>query len=212
MDFVEMYYSNVVGSYPFETDEYKNKSQKTIDYLLDAGVSEELICKFIEEAPANDYIASDMLPEWLWDNSLLCKDSFYFHNILQITSKPPSFDPRTGKETVSPFFLEMKITYTMNDLIRYFYRKIGLDLMLLDTKRDSAAFKYLLDRYAKVAQFVEPIDFVLSLIDHAKSISEDGNTVRSIFDIKNYEQEVYKNLQNKVAEATLAKANKIIWR
>jgi hypothetical protein len=213
MDFVEMYYSNVVGYYPCETDEYRIKSQNMIDYLIDAGIPTNLITKFVEEAPASDYIIPDMLPDWLWNGSLLKRNTFYYHNTLQITSKPPVFNPRTGKETVSPFFLEMKIQYVMDELIRYFYRKLNLDIVLMDKKRDIASAKYLLDRYSRVATFIEPIDFVLALIDYTHDIDDDDErTISSILDVKNYEQEVLKMLQAKVAEATVANVNKIIWR
>jgi hypothetical protein len=212
MDFVEMYYSDVVGYYPCETDEYRIKSQKIIDYLTDAEVVTSLITKFIEEAPASDYLIPDMLPEWLWDESILKKNTFYYHNTLQITSKPPVFNPKTGIETVSPFFLEMRIQYSMDELIRYFYRKLNLDVALMDRKRDIASAKYLLDRYSRVATFIEPIDFVLALIDYANNMDEDERTLSNILDVKNNEQEVLKMLQAKVAEATVANANKIVWR
>jgi hypothetical protein len=210
MDFVEMYYSEIVGSYPTTTDEFRIKSQKIIDYLYEAGVPENSILKFIETAPAQNYLTPDILPEWLWDNSLLSKDSFYYHNTLQITSRPPSFNPITRQEIVYPFFIEMKIVYTMEQLIRYFYRTTRLDIALIDMKRDSASFKYLLDKYQKSVSFVEPIDFILSLIDYAKDIED--NKISNIFDIKNNEQEVYKMLENKVAQASLEKVNSIVWR
>jgi len=210
MDFVEMYYSNVVGCYPCDTEEYRIKSKKIIDHLIDAGVPTNLILKFVEEAPASNYLTPDMLPDWLWDGSLLKKDTFYYHNTLQITSKPPVFNPRTGKATVYPFFLEMKIQYTMDELIRYFYSKLKVDPALIDKKRDAAAMTYLMERYKKVAPFIESIDYVLFLIDYASTDDEDQNT--SILDIKKYEAEMLQTLQHKVEEATLAGANKIVWR
>lgn len=212
MDFVEMYYSNVVGCYPFHTDDNRFKTQAVIDYLIDAGFSDGEILRFVENAPASDCLEPSFLPDWMWEGSLLKRDTFYYHNSLHIVSKPPSWNPRTGKQTSSRFYLEMKIKYTMMDLIRYFYRTLGVDRALLDEKRDAAAFKYLMDRYKRFEPEIQALDFVLALVDYAKHMDEDETSVTNILDVKRYEAPALELLQNRVSEASLAKANVIVWR
>lgn len=210
MDLVEFYYSNTVGCYPGEDNDFRDKTKKVVDYLEDAGVSNEKILRFLEEAPAANYLTTDMLSDWIWEDSILKREAFYYHNTLQITSKAPSFSPITGKETVYPFYLEMKINYSMNDLINYCYRKLGLDPVFLDYKKDAGSFNFLLKRYESLS-FIEPVDFILSLVDYTKDM-EDEQSINSVLDIRRYEQEVNKVLQSKVLNAAKAGANRIVWR
>lgn len=211
MDYAEFYYSQVVGCYPFDTEENKMKTQKVIDYLFDAGIEESKILRFIEESPAKDYLTPDDLPEWLWEGSLLKKNTFYYHNILHIQPKMPTFNPFKKTEDVEKFYLEMKIMFTMDDLINYFYKTLNINKDLLDKKRDEGSFNYLLNKYSKL-DFIEPIDFVLALIDHCKQDSAMFSRIMSVLDISNAEAEVYDILKRKTAEAELQKANRILWR
>lgn len=210
MDFVEHYYTTVLGYYPFETDCNKIKSQKIIDYLIDAGVTESEILSFVEDAPASDCLNKDMLPNWLWEGSLIKRDTFYYHNVLHIVSKPPMWNPRTQKEEVTKFFLEMKIKYTLEDLLNYYYKTFSIELALRDRKKDSGAIQYLLNRYSAI-DFIEPLDFILHSIDYIKNLSED-NMITNILEINKCEQEVFSMLQCKTAQAKLSKADKIVWR
>jgi hypothetical protein len=57
---------------------------------------------------------------------------------------------------------------------------------------------------------MEPIDFVLSLIDYARD--DEEQRVTNILGIKNYAQEVLDMQRNRIDEASFAKANMIIWR
>jgi hypothetical protein len=208
MDYVEMYYNLAHGCYPFSNDDNKIKSQKVIDYLKECGIEPYQIFRFIETASSMDCLSPGMLPEWLWENSLLKKDKFYYHNSLHINSQVPSWDPLAKKEVIYDFYMEMKIKYTTEELLRYAYTTLKIDCVLIDEKRDKASLGYLLGKYQKF-EFIEAIDVVLSLIDHA---ANQENRVRNLLDVSQYESEVYDMLLVKVAEAKLAKANKIVWR
>jgi hypothetical protein len=209
MDLVELYYE-MTGGYPSDTDEYKTKTRKIIDYLKDCNIAENDIVYFICTAPEANFITPQMLPDSLWEGSLLKRDKFYYHNKLHMTSKPPVWDPISGKEKVYEFFLEMKIQFTMKDLVHYFYKTLLIDTELLDIKRDTGSMIFLLNRYEKF-KFIEAIDFLLSVIDYAASMDEERR-IKSILDIQQYEGDVFEILQRKVAEATVAKANVIVWR
>lgn len=208
MDYLELYYSNNVGKHP-DSEMDRVKSQNIINYLIEAGVSQENILDFVENAPASQCLDVTMLPEKLWDNSLLKPDTFYYHHLLQLTSPPPQFNSMTRKETVYPYYLEMKIQFSMNELIQYAYRQLGLDYALADRKRDENALNYLLNLYDKKFEF-EAIDFVLALIDTAKI--EEDREFSNILEIRSYEQEVLKNFRTKIAEANLSNVNQIVWR
>lgn len=109
---------------------------------------------------------------------------------------------------MEPYFLEMKIRYTMQDLIAYFYSKLHIDLELKDDKRDAARLEALLKKYNRLS-FIESLDFVLALIDYA---AYAGTRIMNVFDIEKNESEVYELLKRKAAEASFQGKNRIIWR
>lgn len=209
MDYVEEYYSNTLGNYPFEDDDNKIKSEKVIAYLKENEIGESDLIKTIEEMPGKDYISPEMLPDWLWEDSLLERDKFYYHNTLHIKPKAPTWNPLTNEESVEEHYMEMKIKFTMDDLITYFYRELNINHELIDIAKDKGSFNFLINKYRKF-DFIEPIDFILSLIDYAKS--SENMRVRSVLQIGEYESEVYDMLQAKVEQAKLEKANIIVWR
>jgi hypothetical protein len=211
MDYAEFYYSQVVGLYPFDTDDCRIQTDKVMQHLVDAGVSESDILRFIEESPPKDCLTPDDLPEWLWEGSLLKKNTFYYHNTLHLRPAAPTFNPHSKEVKASPFYLEMKIKYSMDDLIRYFYNTLRISTDLADKKKDEGSFNYLFNKYSKL-DFCEPIDFVLALIDHNKPTNNPLSPVQNILDIAQSQAEVYDALKRKSAEASLHKANQILWR
>ena len=126
---------------------------------------------------------------------------------MQITSKPPYYDFKSNKEIIDPFFLEIKIKFTLDDLVSYFY-KLNIDNDLRNDKRDTAAMKSLLLRYDNLS-VVESLDFVLSLIDYCKY---SNDKISNVFDITKNEASVLEDLKKKVAEAKFAGKDKIICR
>lgn len=210
MDLAEMYYELNCGVYSSPDGDSKRKTQKLIDYLFEAGVSLSDIIRVIEEAPKKSFLSKEDLPEWLWEKTLLKKDVFYYHHELQVISKPPSMDMRTLKINSVPFYLEMKIKFDMNSLMKYYYAKANTEPSFMDRKKDEGAMKYLLTQYERV-DFIEPIDFLLTLIDYA--IRETDCSTKTILQIDSlFRAEVFETVKRKTAEAKAAKANLIINR
>lgn len=210
MDFVELYYNLIWGCYPFNDNKNKAMSQNLIDYLIEAGVSEDRILDFIEKAPRNDRLSPDILPVSLWENSLLLRDVFYYHNLLHIKPEAPTWDPINGKKKSDKFYLEMKIMFSVEDILDYYYSLFNIEHDLRDAKKDAGSVNYLSARFAKFS-FIESVDFILFLMDYAKGNSNNYK-IKNILDILTFEMDVYESLKSKVDEANLAKANKIIWR
>ena len=102
----------------------------------------------------------------------------------------------------------MIIKYTVKDLINYFYKHFPMDTKLIDEKKDIGSMEYLLNKY-KNLDFIEPVDFVLYLIDEAVN---NGMEHIEIIDLKRFEKETYEYLKNKTMNAAVEKMNKIIWR
>lgn len=206
MDYVDFYYTNILGYTPSDKTVIR-KTQCIIDYLKDCGFSDKELIHIILDSAPSESLSYETLPDKLWQDSLIKRGYFYYHHILQITSKPPYYDFKSNKEIIDPFFLEIKIKFTLDDLVSYFY-KLNIDNDLRNDKRDTAAMKSLLLRYDNLS-VVESLDFVLSLIDYCKY---SNDKISNVFDITKNEASVLEDLKKKVAEAKFAGKDKIICR
>lgn len=182
--------------YPHVDSQLKIKAKVIIDHLQDNGYSEKFILNYlIENGPS--------LKDFLWKDSLLKKDTFYYHSKLRITPKSPVWNVNIREKT-NKFYLEMKIKFTIDDLLEYYYSTLNIPIAFKDYKRDSGAFKYMLSK--KYLDNLESIDFVLSLIDYNKE--NENDFLSSPFDLK-FQKEVYNRLDYIINNS---KYNKIIWR
>lgn len=184
------------------------QTEKTVSFLVDNLYSDKDIMQILINIGKTDAILPEDLPDELWDNTLTERDIFYYHSELHITSKPPKWDPISMKEIVEPFFMEMKINYTMDDLLTYYYVKTCVPLELRDEKKDVGAFKHLLDKYKKMK--VTSLDFVLTLIDFATR--DEKEQIVNVLDLGKYEADVYNHYEAIIPMATYERANRIIWR
>ena len=197
MDFYEL----MVGTTPSEED-VKNLNGCVL-YLKDNNFSDREIFNILSDSK-NINIKASELPSKYWEGSLLKPNTFYYHDKLRIMSKAPKWDPETLREITYPYFLEMKIMFTMDDLIEYFYQKTLIPVELRNRKNEEASFKYLLDKY-KVMK-TEPIDFILFLIDSVK----EEDSIYKVFDLQKYEPDVFKMFEKLNSDKTIKK--EIVWR
>lgn len=199
----------------FESIEDQKKCEKVVSYLLDNFTEEEVIEKLKD---ANIYdLNFDNIPEHFWDNSLLKKDQFYFHHLLQIKSKPTRYDKINNIYFPNKFYIEMKINFTENDLVVYMYLTLQTAITIRDIKRDIGTLKYLLKKYSSINDFftdhVEPIDYILFLIEYAKTNHQKRSIYLSLLDIENnYSSTALEQFVNKTQAAIGQKINRIIHR
>lgn len=211
MDYAELYYSEVVGESPgIETHEYR-QTVNVFAYLKEANIPDADILRFLDQAPAKMGLTFDDLPEWLWEESLLEPNTFYYHRRLHIISPPPSYSVFRGRENRRPFSIEMVIRFSIEDLADYFYEKVKMPAELIDKKRDQGALNHLLNRYQKM-KFVSSVDFVLSLIDYAAEKTKEGYKIMDVFSVKSWEGDVHEKLSKQEKEASVRKRNRIVWR
>ncbi len=207
MDYVSLFYSHMIGACSTEEETI---TRKTIDYLIDSNIEPENIMRVLEELSlVCDKIGVEDLPDWLWENSLVKRNTFYYHNTLHLKSKAPIFDIKKNKIIKSKFYLEMIIKYTVEDLINYYYEKLEKNDQFKDEKKDKGAFEYLLNKYRSLEN-VEAIDFVLLLIDCISS--EDKYYKKDILNLKDNEEEAYELMRQKCSQAELNNLNIIVWR
>ena len=205
MDLLDFYYYNL-GEEP--NDYERQITKATLDHLLENKFNDNDIIRMIESFPAKKALKPSDLPDSLWDNSLLKRDVFYFHGELHITSPAPYWDFENDKIVSSRFFLEMKIQYNIQDLIGYYYKKFPMDTRLIDNKKDIGAMEYLLNKYKNI-NIIEPVDFILFLIDEA---ADSDCELTDMIELKRFESQTLNYLEHKTMNAAVEKVNKIIWR
>lgn len=205
MDLLDFYYYNL-GEEPNDCEKAITKA--TLDHLIDNNFNEKDIMRMIESFPAVMSLKPSDLPDMLWENSLLNRDTFYYHEELHITSPAPYWDFENDRIVSSRFFIEMKIQYSIQDLIGYYYKKFPRDSRLIDDKKDIGTMEYLLNKYKNI-KIIEPVDFVLFLIDEA--VNSECDYIEMI-DLKRFEAQTLEYLKHKTMNAAVEKVNKIIWR
>lgn len=203
---IMQYYSLISGVEP-EKENF-NRTLATAKYLKDNGYSNPEIFKMFRLISKQKIEGKD-LPKSLWDDSLLEKGVFYYHNEFHITSKPPTWNPITFKEECDPFFMEMKIKYTLEDLRNRFYDKCSVPIGFRDDKLVDGGLKHLLFKYSNLS--AKAIDYIMLMMDLAyEDVEKD--LITNVFDLERYSKEAFIILEEKVMEATTNKHNQIIWR
>jgi hypothetical protein len=181
-------------------DKYKTDIMYNIEQVLAGGMTahdlEQLFSSYKEKHPAPQevYNIDDILKYFDINakksdvkrdpNNLLEPGKFYFHPALQVAPEPPvviQLDDGTFKSSYDdePFFLEIKESFTVEDLVGYFYKVMNVDGTGFK-ERDIGAFKHILKSY--------DLDTLLYTIDESRFHAEDLGrpSPRSPFDIRDY--------------------------
>lgn len=209
MDLANIFYKEIVGIYPFPTNREEAITRCTLAYLLDSGITEKEILKILPIFKNKAVISPDILPDALWHNSLTEKNIYYCHHALQIIPPAPIIkNDGTFKEF--PFYLEIKIRFTVENLLQYFYRKASNYHMIKDSKRDCAQLMHMLNRYKKIED-IQGLDLLLFMIDEA---AYRHIIITEPFDIKTSEVEVFTltKLRNVINNRRKKKHDKIKYR
>lgn len=209
MDLATIFFREIVGSYDFDTDHEEVITRCTIAYMQESGIANDEIFKVMEACGEKKLIRPEDLPEFLWDGSLTEKDRYYCHRALQILS-PASVIRKDGTFKDYPFYQEMRIRFTMQDLINYFYGRIGSNIFSRDDKRDAAQFNHLLMQFGKV-EGISALDLVLMIIDDA---AVTNGTVYEPFGLERVVniQETAQRLKRTMAERHAKGYDQIVWR
>lgn len=210
MDLTAYYYRELVGVYPFATDREEAITRHTIAYMEESGLSEVEIFGFLHDIGGKKgYITPADIPAKAWDGSLIERGQYYCHHRLQLLSPMPIIrSDGTFKEY--PFYQEMRIRFTMKDLVDYFFEKIPSYSVLRDDKRHEAQFRHMLKKFDGMRP-IQSLDIVLLMIDEA---AYQNVPVVEPFDIKtaSIQQDVIDRLQKTLAERHAKGYDKNVWR
>lgn len=205
-DMIMKYYSIILGKEPDISK--MNRTISTAKYLLDNNYTNKEIFNIFSKINKEEIKVED-LPEELWNESLLSKCVYYYSGMFHIKSKPPIWNPITFKEECEPFFKEMKMHFSLEDLLEYYYDKCRVPLKIRDEKRDAASFEFLLKKYNNLD--IPNIDYIIYMINlYSEDINKDYST--QVFEIEEYRTETLKFFDKISKEADLYKENQIVWR
>lgn len=139
--------------------------------------------------------------------NLIAANRFYYHNELRVFPEPPTrelnIDTGEIEKTEFEYFLEMKASYTMNDLVKYIYSKDSFSLLKNNENRLKGGLKSLLCKYD-----IEVILFTIDTVDVLYIPNQ--KKIKNIFEIEDYIQEGKVNLNMKVTESVYNNTNCIV--
>ena len=138
-------------------------------------------------------------------SNLINFNTFYYHNELRVVPSAPEvyFDLNTGDFVREPFeyFLEMKASYTIDDLIDYLGTKPSMSLLFNNRNRLVGGLNSLLAKY--------DVDKLLFAIDHTDMVY-DRRLIKNIFEIEEYMSEAEDSYNMKLTESVINETNKIV--
>lgn len=138
--------------------------------------------------------------------NLIDPQLFYYHNQLRVFPDAPvrTLNPNTGiiDKKEFEYFLEIKASYTVDDLIEYLGSKQSLANVASNRSKLIGGLKFLLTKY--------DADFLLFLID-SLCISYDNQKrkAKNIFEIEDFIEEAKFNHNMKLSESAINGTNKI---
>lgn len=189
----------------------KTEVLNSIKKWLDAGWTAEELVKIMKSFKGKPYthLVYHMTKNKPKSINLLKTETFYWHPQLRITPGAPvrHVDYDTGQITKveEEHFLEMRASYTLEDMLAYYEKSHG---ETASGKRNKylGGLKYLLTNHS--------IDTVLFMIDASTNFvkAEDLAPLSSPLDMDNYEREARHAMGEKITEEKQAGDDRIVPR
>lgn len=138
--------------------------------------------------------------------NIIAVNKFYYHNELRVYPEPPTrtLNINTGEieKTEFEYFLEMKASYTIKDLVDYIYSKNSFSLLKNNENRLIGGLKSLLCKYD-----IEVILFTIDTVDVLYTPNQ--KSIKNIFEIEDYIKEGTTNYNMKITESVVNGTNRI---
>lgn len=170
----------------------------------------DLFKKEYPEMIRNVYTLEQIMSSKQPPNNLIEEGVFYYHNLLRSTSNPARIikDKETGRfiKIETPYYLEMIKTFTLENLLNYWYESSQQEANESLIRKDKGRFDYLLGFY--------DIDEILFAIDIAQGNRKvmKQKPLKNAFDLEKYIEEAKEEVKAKRSVARMNKVNKIIER
>lgn len=179
------------------SDENKKRVLTRIEELLDSGWTEYDII--------NRWLDKDASPS---GGNLLRSSEFYWHNQLRLMPGPARMELDIDTGTIShvrePWFLEMRASYTVDDMLDHYLRLFGLARGQVNVNKHLGTFRHLLTRH--------DVDLLLFMIDACVNGRKDGDEGPPLDPIVvgEYLREAESALNRKITENRNVGSDKIV--
>jgi hypothetical protein len=138
--------------------------------ILDAFHSKQLFPDYRYEKPCKQ------------EGNLLKQGIMYYHKQLKLMNSLPTINHDIDKGTMTSekveYYLEQVASYTINDLLTYFYSKNMADVQEYNPKRMAGIFRHMIDKYG--------LDKLLFMIEGAARMYESEHKIFSLSDFDSY--------------------------
>lgn len=195
MDLAEFFFANYAGGYRFPTEMQRELTQEAIEHIkqMAQGITEkdkqDLLMDLFQRTAEQGYISIRTIPYEMYEarGTIIHKNVFYYHPVLQMIPHKPVFDDITmSVVSERKRYLEIKRLFTIDQLFDYIYKKTNTNTGLCDKNRDIGALKYLATKYENIksdCNNVTFLDFVLILTDTAAAKHEKvSSSLLTLFD------------------------------
>ena len=137
------------------------------------------------------------------------QETMFYHNELRLMPSAPmvKFDLDSGEmvKEDQEYFLEMRASYTVDDICDYIGRKEFLKKAVDNRPRAIGGLKLLIKKYS--------VDKLLFIIDAANdAYSAKFMYLRSVLDIADYEYEGLSNYKRKITECAISDTDKVVYK
>lgn len=140
--------------------------------------------------------------------NLLKSGTMYYHKELKIISAPPvinhDIDSGTMTSSKTEFYVEPVASYSINNLLTYFYSKNMADETEYNPKRMTGIFKHMIDKYG--------LDKLLFMIEGAARMYDAEHKVFSLSDFDSYSSTASQYLEEIKNNCKYSGSDKYVYR
>lgn len=190
--------------------ERKNYVVSRFCTYLDNGYTYEQLHKAILEA----FHSKQLFPNYRYekpnkqDGNLLKQGVMYYHKQLKLMNSLPVINHDIDKGTMTSdkveYYLEPVASYTIDDLLQYFYSKGMADIQEFNPKRMAGMFRHMIDKYG--------LDKLLFMIEGAARMYESEHKVFSLTDFDSYSSTASQYLEEIKNNCKYSGGDKYVYR
>lgn len=144
----------------------------------------------------------------LHDGNLLKQGTMYYHKELKLMNSLPTINHDIDKGTMTSekveYYLEPVASYTINDLLNYFYSKNMADVQEYNPKRMAGMFKHMIDKYG--------LDKLLFMIEGAARMYESEHKTFTLTDFDSYSSTASQYLEEIKNNCKYSGGDKYVYR
>lgn len=207
---INQYYEKKIGYWP-DQESWKT-TLKTAWFLWINRFSKQEIWTELDKFTV-DTIRPEDLSNTLWNHSYTEKGKFYFHHALQIISPAPIFSLHNGcTRSDHDDWCVPKIRFTQTNLNEYFASKLSqteIKIWILGHNLEKET-QYLLRRFKDSYPDLEPIDYLLYLIDELAR-DENKQHIKGLISVTDYIGNTLETYSNTILEAKAKGFDKPRW-